>query len=583
MKNLKITFILLCALSAQPIFPAPLPDYPVAVAVDDADTVAMVQGSAVKLAPVSLLRQILAAKITDSTTVGRNILKLTNPSAVTYLRINADNTVDALTPTAFVAALSLGNVDNTSDATKNSAAATLTGKSIDLGSNTLTATSAQLATMLSNETGSGAAVFAESPTLTTPILGVATATSLNGLTLTPTTGTFTLTNAKTFSVLQNVTLTSDGTGTRTLNVGSGGTLASAAYASLGGGEGNVPRYGTSPVIGDYPNGLLVSPDGNLLMGTPTLMKSAFGLVIGTNVQAYDANITTWAGKTAPSGTVVGTTDTQTLSGKTLASPIVTGTSVCPAIDGGSAANDDITIQGTSNATRTTSYVNLQPSGGFVGIGTSAPAMKLDIVNAGAADVFRAYNSSDAVDMRWFVSSAYSALYNYSNHPLRFGMNNNVSRMTITATGIGVATTAPDKALEINSPTGACMRHTYNDSDGSAANYVDYAVSSSGDLTITPSGGDADVAGNFVTSTVGKTFGVKSGSNAKAGTFTLVAGAATVGNTSVTANSVVILTLKTVGGTRAGNPDIVPTASTGFVATGGGSDTSTYNYVILEVN
>lgn len=43
--------------------------------------------------------------------------------------------------------------------------------------------------------------------------------------------------------------------------------------------------------------------------------------IGVSVQAYDADLTTWAGKTAPSGTVVGTTDTQTLSGKTLSGAI----------------------------------------------------------------------------------------------------------------------------------------------------------------------------------------------------------------------------------------------------------------------
>lgn len=51
------------------------------------------------------------------------------------------------------------------------------------------------------------------------------------------------------------------------------------------------------------------------------MAAAIGwsAAIGSTIQAYDANLTTWAGKTAPSGAVVGTTDTQTLSGKTLGS------------------------------------------------------------------------------------------------------------------------------------------------------------------------------------------------------------------------------------------------------------------------
>ena len=48
---------------------------------------------------------------------------------------------------------------------------TLTNKSIDLANNTLTGTSAELATAISDETGSGLLVFATSPTLVTPALG----------------------------------------------------------------------------------------------------------------------------------------------------------------------------------------------------------------------------------------------------------------------------------------------------------------------------------------------------------------------------------------------------------------------------
>lgn len=55
--------------------------------------------------------------------------------------------------------------------------------------------------------------------------------------------------------------------------------------------------------------------------------------------------------------------------------------------------------------------------------------------------------------------------------------------------IGINTSNPDRTLEINATNGQVLRLTYNDANGSAANYVDFNVTASGDLSLDASGND----------------------------------------------------------------------------------------------
>lgn len=83
------------------------------------------------------------------------------------------------------------------------------------------------------------------------------------------------------------------------------------------------------------------------------------------------------------------------------------------------------------------------------------------------------------------------------------------------------------------------------------------------------GGTLNVTGNFT----GKSTGTVTANNTSA---------VAVSNTNVTANSIILLTIKTATGANAGQAYVSSTtASSGFSITSGAADTSVYNYMILN--
>lgn len=96
------------------------------------------------------------------------------------------------------------------------------------------ANSAELAALVSDETGTGKVVFSTSPTLVTPVLGVATATSVNKVAITApaTSATLTLANGSSLITVGANSLTLTTTASTSVTLPVSGTLVNSAVTAL---------------------------------------------------------------------------------------------------------------------------------------------------------------------------------------------------------------------------------------------------------------------------------------------------------------------------------------------------------------
>ena len=170
-------------------------------------------------------------------------------------------------------------------------------------------TSAELAGVVSDETGTGAVVLSTSPTLVTPTLGAATATSVNKVAITAPTSSATLTIAdgKTLTVSDNATVSGTNTGDQTITLtgdvtGSGtGSFATTIGASK---VTNAMLAGSIDLTTKV-TGILPIANG----GTGSSTQNFVDLTTAQTV----AGAKTFSGNTAVGGTL-GVTGNTTLSG-----------------------------------------------------------------------------------------------------------------------------------------------------------------------------------------------------------------------------------------------------------------------------
>jgi hypothetical protein len=366
---------------------------------------------------------------------------------------------------------------------------------LSIGTSNFVLTSTGSAPTWTANTGTGNVVRATSPTLTTPVLGVATATSLNGLTVSTTTGTLTLANGSTLATsgANSITLTS--TGATNVTLPTSGTLATTSNTVA------TISFGTTGLTPSTATGGAVTVAGNLspANGGTGVSNNALNTLTFTGNYSLGLTLNGNTSVTLPTtGTLATLAGAETLTNKTIngANNTISNINLASQITGTLPVGNG----GTGNSATPTNGQLLIGNGSGFSLATLTQGSGITITNSSGGITIAATGGGGTGDVVGPASSTDNAIVRFDGLTGKLIQN---SAATIADT-TGDITAGKYNGLTVSTSTGTLTVANGSSLITSGANSITLTSTGSTNVTL-PTTGTLAVLGTAQTFTAAQTF------------------------------------------------------------------------------